>query len=506
MRYREVGLLAEGGMAIVQKALTADGGEVVVKRVRPPFCFDASYLKLFADEGALHAALQHENILRLLDRGEDECGPYLVFEHVDGVDFACLLEHAEKCGRPLELPAVLAVFVPLMRALAAAHEASDGAGVPLQLVHRDVSPGNILIAEDGSVKLADFGVAASTLRQEATVAGEMKGKFAYMAPEQTRGERVTAQADLFAAGIVLWESLGGRKLFDGPTDADIVHAVRSAPSPSLDTLRQDLPPALVALVSQLLEKDPALRPASARVVADALQEIAFSLALDDGLARHIARAVREAPRRALRDATPDVRRRTQRVLGDTAATGIVVVDRRSRRRIVPLAALGVGALVLVAVTISTVTVTAPLEPRVEQLPDAPAPSPTPKPPPPAVGAPAAIAAPAPVLASAIAAPAPGARPPTPGATRKLAPPAVERPRAPGPAEEGFGTLSIQAEPWAAVYVDGKLVKNETPLFKHTLRAGRHVVRLVNPVYKLEKTIEVDVAPEGDLRRYVDLNQ
>ncbi|OGQ17154.1 MAG: hypothetical protein A2138_27095, partial [Deltaproteobacteria bacterium RBG_16_71_12] len=288
-RYREVGVLAEGGMAVIAQGVAEDGASVVVKRVRPPFCFDAGYLRLFDDEGAVHAALDHPCIVRLLDRGQDDAGPFLVFEHVDGTDLGVILEAAHAAGRGLEVEDVLAVAVPLFQALAAAHAAKGGDGASLCVVHRDVSPGNVLIGTDGCVKLADFGVAASTLKTEATVAGELKGKYAYMAPEQTRSERVGPAADLFAAGTVLWECLAGRRLFDGPTDADIVQAVRQLPAPRLDAMRPELPAALVALVDHLLQKEPAARPRSAVDVVERLRAIALERGLDEGLARNAAR-------------------------------------------------------------------------------------------------------------------------------------------------------------------------------------------------------------------------
>ena len=234
--YREVGQLAEGGMAIVLRAVRErDGADVVIKRVRPPLCFDAGYLGLFRDEGALHAQLKHEHIVQLLDRGDDEQGPYLVFEHVSGTDLGALLQRAIEEGRPLDLELVLAVAVPIADALAFVHDASCD-GHSLGAIHRDVSPANVLLGEDGDVKLADFGVAASRLKTEVTVAGELKGKFAYMAPEQTRGGPVTTSADLFALGVVLWECLANRRLFEAPTDVDIVQQVRHAEAPRLDTL------------------------------------------------------------------------------------------------------------------------------------------------------------------------------------------------------------------------------------------------------------------------------
>jgi serine/threonine-protein kinase len=194
---------------------------------------------------------------------------------------------------------VLAIAIPLSGALAFVHEACCD-GTSLNAVHRDVSPANVLLGDDGAVKLADFGVAASRLKTDVTVAGELKGKFAYMAPEQTRGAPVTPQADLFALGVVLWECLANRRLFEAPTDADVVQQVRHKEAPRLDdpavvSRRVDVD--LADLVAALLQKDPAARPAKASLVRDALMAMAAERGLDDGLRRIVAQAVRQLPRR-----------------------------------------------------------------------------------------------------------------------------------------------------------------------------------------------------------------
>ncbi|MBI1947500.1 MAG: serine/threonine protein kinase [Deltaproteobacteria bacterium] len=523
-RYREVGVLAEGGMAVIAQGVAEDGASVVVKRVRAPFCFDAGYLRLFDDEGAVHAALDHPCIVRLLDRGQDDAGPFLVFEHVDGTDLGVILEAAHTAGRGLEVEDVLAVAVPLFQALAAAHAAKGGDGACLCVVHRDVSPGNVLIGTDGCVKLADFGVAASTLKSEATVAGEMKGKYAYMAPEQTRSERVGPAADLFAGGIVLWECLAGRRLFDGPTDADIVQAVRQQEAARLDTLRSDLPAALVELVAQLLQKEPAARPASAADVEERLRAIALERGIDEGLARHAARLARTAPRR---EATPrelDSRRRTHRVLGPDAGAVTVRPSSGSRAR------LFVGAGVLLAAS-AAIAVMAVRDRGVtaEPLPDQPA-APLPAPAPAAlvpveVGSAPRGAGSAGPDAVVLAPPTPPPGPLTSAPIEKRRPPVgaagdgtTARPRpaiaaavtavaaaAPNPEEVGFGRLSLLSEPWASVTIDGVLVAKETPLRNFLIRAGKHVVVLENPVIGASQTLEVEVAKDADVRRFVKLS-
>lgn len=507
--YRELGQLAEGGMALVLRAVReSDGVDVVIKRVRPPLCFDAGYLGLFRDEGALHAQLQHEHIVRLLDRGDDEQGPYLVFEHVSGTDLGALLQRAIEDDRPLDLELVLAVAVPLADALAFVHDACCD-GQPLGAIHRDVSPANVLLGEDGDVKLADFGVAASRLKTEVTVAGELKGKFAYMAPEQTRGGAVTTSADLFALGVVLWECLANRRLFEAPTDADVVQQVRHAEAPRLDTLSLARPvDAVVAdIVAALLAKDPAARPASAAVVRDRLLQVAIERGLDDGLRRIVSRAVRQAPRRELSPFAPDVRRRTQRVTGMANADTVrrlsgETTDRRG------LAAAGLVGLTL-AVGVALAVVVAPTwgaaPPGLDDagaLIDAPppttAPPPTPAPAPPPTIAPPPTAPPPPTPPPTSTRPRPTPTPPAPPS-----PSPSPSPVAP-PVMAGIGHLSLTSEPWGRVLVDGVVVAKETPLVRFALPAGPHEVVVENPVLGLSKRLPITIAPDEHARRFVDL--
>ena len=495
--YRELGLLAEGGMALVVQAVReSDGASVVLKRVRPPLCFDASFVRLFLDEGALHARFDHDNIVRLVDSGEDEQGPFLVFEHICGVDFAVVLEHARESGVALDVEVVLAVARPLLSALTSVHGTCVD-GRCLDVVHRDISPGNVLLGDDGSVKLADFGVAASRLKTDQTVAGELKGKFAYMAPEQTRGERVTSSADLFAVGVLLWEALANRRVFDAATDADIVQQVRHRAVPRLDDesiagSRIEAP--LADLVAQLLHKDPAQRPSSASSALSTLQTIIDNRGLDDGLARLVARAVRQAPRRDLTAIAPDVRRQTQRVVGLASADTILRRPAANNRVVFVVGAAAVAVVVVFAVGLVT-SRNAPVE-VVTPLPELP----------PAVAtsvfhrAPEPVAAAAVVDAVAVVPPIQTDKPKLPRATPTPMPTTTSS----AAVADGFGRLSLTCEPWARVSVDGVVVAAETPLKAFTLSAGRHQVLVENPVLGLKKTVVVDVKKDGHERRFIDL--
>jgi len=509
--YRELGILAEGGMALVMRAVRdSDGADVVVKRVRPPLCFDAAFLRLFRDEGALHGALDHEHIVRLLDQGEDEQGPYLVFEHISGTDLGAVLERAHSTG-PLDVELVLAIAVPLSGALAFVHEACcDGSA--LNAVHRDVSPANVLLGDDGAVKLADFGVAASRLKTDVTVAGELKGKFAYMAPEQTRGAPVTPQADLFALGVVLWECLANRRLFEAPTDADVVQQVRHKEAPRLDdphTVSRPVDAGLADLVAALLQKEPAARPAKASLVRDALLAMAVERGLDDGLRRIVAQAVRQLPRRELSPIAPDVpaRRRTQRVLG--LATADTVRRLPGRPSLPGLMAASIAVAVVVVVVVAAVGLGGSPPSTAATTPSS-TPSTTPSIM--SLSAPPTVAPTVPTTTSLPTMPPPTVPPIRPAETTLSATPKLPKKPRPAPSAtvtapavvEGFGRLSITSEPWARVRIDGVEVARETPLIAFPVRAGRHDVILENPVAGLSKRLVVDVGVDDHQRRFVDL--
>lgn len=565
--YREIGPLASGGMAELFEAERDDGTAVVIKRIRPAFVFDDTYRALFYDEGQVQHCLCHPNVVTLLDRGEDDRGPYLVFERVFGTDLGIVLEAAFENEQPLEIAQVLAVFIPLFDALACVHEACADDGECLNVIHRDISPGNILLSEGGEVKLADFGVAKSTLKTQHTVVGEMKGKFAYMAPEQTRGEEVGPKADLFAAGVVLYECLTAKRLFDGPCDVDVVQAVRAQDACPPSAENPDVPPELCALVQRLLEKEPELRPQTAEAVADELRDIALNLCLDSGHRRQVSRLARAHPREAqVADAEGDHRRKTQRVMGAVPAAPVVVRQERPRRPLLVAAAAGAALLVVTGFALfgdggddaADVDVTAPSAKRFAPLDTAPAPAATVAPPTvtstkkapdaprvsaPSNGvdtgeAPSTTKAPLPKKAKRAATPASSA----PSAAKKGVSPAetvakkepkpapvkplktsarrtkVVQPVAakgaakkvamvePAPVKpEGFGRLFLAAEPWARVYVDGALLST-TPVNGARLTAGKHTVDIENPVYKIKKRLVIDVPKDGEVRRFVDLTR
>jgi eukaryotic-like serine/threonine-protein kinase len=243
--------------------------EVVIKRIRSALADDPSFVQMFIAEARVASKLNHPNIVHIFDFDQHSDSYYLAMEYVRGKSLAEVQRRTRE--RQSHFPTVLAAQVALevARGLAYAHKMTDH-GQPLNLVHRDVTPHNILISYDGSVKLTDFGIAKAGNR--ATTAGMLKGKFAYMSPEQSRGEPVDARTDIFALGITLWELLTQGKLFDGDSDVAVLRAVQERPIESPAHLNPSVDPELDAIVLRALLRDPAARYQNAHEFERALQQ------------------------------------------------------------------------------------------------------------------------------------------------------------------------------------------------------------------------------------------
>ncbi|MGO9764908.1 MAG: serine/threonine-protein kinase [Myxococcaceae bacterium] len=265
--------IAEGGMAEI--FLAASRGpegfekEVVIKRIRSALADDPSFVQMFIAEARVASKLNHPNIVHIFDFDQHGDSYYLAMEYVRGKSLAEVQRRTRE--RQAQLPTVLAAQIALevARGLAYAHRMTDH-GQPLNLVHRDVTPHNILISYDGSVKLTDFGIAKAGNR--ATTAGMLKGKFAYMSPEQSRGEPVDARTDIFALGITLWELLTQGKLFDGDSDVAVLRAVQERPIESPARLNPNVDSELDGIVLRALLRDPAGRYQNAHEFERALQQ------------------------------------------------------------------------------------------------------------------------------------------------------------------------------------------------------------------------------------------
>jgi serine/threonine protein kinase len=311
-KYRLLEQVGEGGMAVVYRAeMRGAAGfarTVAIKKMKAELRSGQNYVAMFVEEARVGAELAHPNIVQVLDFCEDSDGLYcLVMEWVEGMDCRGLLNFARAEGQKLPWGLVAAIALGALRGLAAAHERKTAVGAPAPVIHRDISPANILVGANGVVKLADFGLARARDRMTSlTAPGIIKGKLAYIAPEIARGKPASAQSDLFAMGCVLWEGLAGRPLFDG-TDVDLFRKVHKGQVLPLFAEREDLPPRLIEIVHQGLAVEPQDRFRSAKEMADVLAGVMVAAGMPLDVQEVLARVVfqvREARVTTRREAEP----------------------------------------------------------------------------------------------------------------------------------------------------------------------------------------------------------
>lgn len=273
-RYLLAGPIAVGGMASVHFGLL-NGPRgfrrtVAIKRMLQTYAVNPQARLMLVDEARLASRVSHANVVQTLDVVEDQDELFLVLEYVHGESFDKLLERAQELGQKAPPKVACAIVVGALRGLHAAHEAKDESGQPLDLVHRDLSPHNVLVDVNGVARVLDFGVARARGRLQGTRDGQLKGKLAYLAPEQVHGE-ASRRSDLFTAGVVLWEALAGRQLFRGNSEADLLSQVLLCKVPSLAEVGVEVAPALQAVLDQALARAPEDRFATAAQMADALE-------------------------------------------------------------------------------------------------------------------------------------------------------------------------------------------------------------------------------------------
>lgn len=294
--------LAAGGMAELFRAEAVGArfdGPIVLKRMLPALASEPDFVSMFIEEARISTHLDHPNIVKVHDFDASDHGLFLVMEMVDGPDLLAVLGHCAKLDRtiPPELAAYIACHV--LEALDYAHRAASPNGGALNVVHRDVSPSNILITRRGHVKLADFGIArASSLGRTREIAqGTLKGKFGYMSPEQVRGEALDGRSDVWSMGIVLAEMLMAKRLFSAPDDFELLLMVRRGDLSRLDEYGKHIPRSLDAIIRKALAVDLDQRFASAGDFRDALADFLASNRRRTG-ASHLADLLRDLEREA----------------------------------------------------------------------------------------------------------------------------------------------------------------------------------------------------------------
>ncbi len=271
-RYTLCDEIGGGGMATVHLGRLAGpvgfGRTVAIKRMHRDYVRDPEFVAMFVDEARLAARVHHPNVVQTLDVIAEGSELFLVMEYIQGAALARLLR-----AGAVPSPIALAVGCGLLHGLHAAHEATDEHGEPLDIVHRDVSPHNVVVGTDGVARVLDFGIAKATGRQQATRDGQIKGKFAYMAPEQITNVHVTRQSDVFAASIVIWEMLTGARLFKAETEQGTLAHVMAGPIPAPSTIMPGLPAELDVVLARGLERDVSKRYRTAREMARDLERL-----------------------------------------------------------------------------------------------------------------------------------------------------------------------------------------------------------------------------------------
>ena len=366
-RYELLQPLGVGGMAQVFKARALGPGgfcrDVVVKRILPEHGRDPEFIRMFVDEAKILGMLHHPNVVQAYDFGEDDGVLFLALEYVEGPSLSRVLRTLR--GANKRMPPAIVAFVAreICRALECVHELRDDQNRPLGAIHRDVTPSNVILTPAGEVKLLDFGVATFKDALQATKSGTVKGKPAYLAPEQLEGKSIDGRVDLFALGIVMHEMLTLQHLFAGDSDLGTVKQIMEMDIPRPSAHRNDVPETLDQTVMRALERDRDRRFASAKEMAAALDDfvvasklhvedvVAFVRAIDaaaaplpmlvkPGVVRGGRRARvqrfegdRAPARRRIQDESPTPRRRVRTAMSRTRAAVALGVT---------LAVLGVG--------------------------------------------------------------------------------------------------------------------------------------------------------------------
>ncbi|HEV8320384.1 MAG TPA: serine/threonine-protein kinase [Myxococcota bacterium] len=266
-RYTLLRKIADGGMAEIFLASQrgAEGFEktVVLKRILTALSADPQFRNMLLDEAHIAMSLTHSSIVQVLDLGQADGRYFLALEYVDGWNLDQVLKRADAAGTPLPPELALYVTAEVCRALAYAHSKTNRDGKPLGIVHRDISPHNVLVSEQGEVKLADFGIAKAVDRRERSVSGTIKGKIAWMSPEQAKGKELDHRSDLFSVGAMLYRMTTGETPFNAPTDLETFLKVQAAEFRPPEVLRPGLDPAVVRVIKRAMQKEAAERYQSA---------------------------------------------------------------------------------------------------------------------------------------------------------------------------------------------------------------------------------------------------
>jgi serine/threonine-protein kinase len=285
-RYRLIAEIGRGGMAEVYLAVTQGHGGfnklIVVKKTLQNLALRPEILSMFMDEARLAARMNHPNVVQTYELGEEDGRPYIAMEFLDGQPYSRIL--ARLRGRPggmesLSFAHHLRVLIDVLSGLHHAHELRDFDGTPLHVVHRDVTPHNVFVTYDGSIKVVDFGIAKAQDSSSNTVTGEIKGKVSYMSPEQVRGEPLDRRSDVFAVGVLLWEAVAGRRMWADLPDVTVLHEMLQGNLPPLREAAPGVPDDVLRVVERALALDREQRYPTALAMQRDLDELAYARGL-----------------------------------------------------------------------------------------------------------------------------------------------------------------------------------------------------------------------------------
>jgi serine/threonine-protein kinase len=309
-RFELIAELASGGMGTVFLARLGGAGGFqrlyAIKRLHEHLARHGEFIEMFLDEARLAARIHHPNVVPILEIGTTDAGYYLVMEYVEGDTAGHLFYCAAQERKPISPRVTVRIVLDALAGLHAAHEGTDDEGRSLEIVHRDVSPHNILVSVDGVSRITDFGIARAASRLAVTRTGQLKGKVAYMAPEQARSEKIDRRADVFAMGICLWEMLAGRRLFKTEAEGETLNRLLYEPIPSIRSVVPEVPRELDEICARALTRDLEKRFATAAEFADALENAARAL---DWLGSHreVAACIADLLGRDLSERRADLR-------------------------------------------------------------------------------------------------------------------------------------------------------------------------------------------------------
>jgi eukaryotic-like serine/threonine-protein kinase len=283
--YTFVASIARGGMGYVELCCRREGRFLRWcgrKRIHESYRTDLRFRSMFMDEARLAGLVRHPNVVGVSDVGEDDDGPYFIMDYVEGVSLSRAIRQTVRSGHAIPMQVAIRICREVALGLHAAHEVRSEDGTVLQLVHRDVSPQNVLIGFDGSVRVTDFGIAKALGNASQTNAGVLKGNMGYLSPEQLRFEEPDRRSDIFSLGVTLYELLSGARLYPNTDGFDGTRRILSEPPPDIGEVRNDVPPELVELLFEMLAKDRYARPTTAQEIGGRLEAILAPLIAEEG--------------------------------------------------------------------------------------------------------------------------------------------------------------------------------------------------------------------------------